>query len=155
MRALTIPLLISVCGKGWANPGSRIARMSISRRARATIHFIIKNLWPDDRTVAPAEGPFAGVVVDRIFIRQFLVDIYAKTGRFIDIHITFLQFGATREHLPDRVVEEDRLLYAEVPDGEVDVTLGSVTDGRYVAGAMPTGPDIEKFPEVRHLYRGR
>src|SRR6185437_7867121 len=110
-------------------------------------------LRSDDRPIPSAQRPFAGIVVDRVFGRQFFVDIYSQSRRLVDVHLPFLQLRRTGEYLFDQVVEKDRLLYPEIPDGQIDMTLRGMPYGRNIAGSMPATPYIEELTEVRHLER--
>src|SRR5690348_13564682 len=94
------------------------------------------------------------MIVYRIFRRELLIDVHAQPRRLIDIHIPLLQLRRPRKNLPDQIVEEDRLLYPEIPDGQIDMTLRRMPHGRYVAGPMPAGTYIEELPEMRNLDRG-
>src|ERR1700730_17070325 len=126
------PLLISVCG----NCATTIVRKEARRhRARAIFFIISGDLGSDDRSVSLAYRPFAGLVVDGVFCRQFLIDIDTQAGRLIYIEVPFLQFGAAGENFAELVGKEDRFLDAEIPDRQVDMAMRRMTYGGDITGS--------------------
>ena len=61
--------------------------------------------------------------------RKLFVDVHPETGGLIDEHVAILHSGTSGKDLLSLLAEVVGLLYSEIPDGQVKVGIGGVTDG--------------------------
>ena len=92
---------------------------------------------------------FAGILLG-----QLLVQIHAQTGLVVDIQIALVVgIGTAGEHFLLHLGMTGEFLNTEVGGNQIQVNLGSHTDRRQVAGAMPCRLDAKDLAELRQLVR--
>src|SRR5215212_11924642 len=127
-------------------------------QARNLSAFCCADLRPLHRTVAePHRRPGAvervlGVGIAR---GQHLVDVDAEPRFVIRPHHAVMKLWSSREDLPADVIEAMRLLDAEVGDGEVEMEVRRMPDGRDVSRSMPRRAYAEELTHGGQLASGR
>lgn len=87
-------------------------------------HRLAFTSWSDRGAVSfPDLGPVVIVFGQGIFTGQLFVDVYAKSGRFIDKEIAIFNPGSSREYFMDQFIELLPLLDAKIPDGQINVCV--------------------------------
>lgn len=103
-------------------------------------------LWSYCCSVASAYGaPIAGVLREREFGGEILIDIDAEAGGLVYVHVAVFHCGVAGEDFFCFIAEPDAFLNSEVRNRKVQVCVGGVAYRRDVAGAVPCRADVEPF----------
>src|SRR6266496_4851032 len=111
--------------------------------------------WPY-RAPIPASHrfPISRMCGIRVLPCRLLVDVHAPTRRFIDVEVAVPDRGTSGKHLLRCLVESKTFLNSEIMNGQVQVDVRRVADGRKVGRPVPGGTHVEPFGERRDLARG-
>src|SRR4030043_115753 len=88
----------------------------------------------------------------RIFFGLFFININSQSGCFVDKHVTFFNPWCTGEYLPGKLIEINHFLDTEIPDGQIDMSIGRMSNRGSVTRTMPCCSDIEPFSQPGNFH---